>query len=73
MGTARILLLMEHFAFLLREAENVSQGGQGISELERTHWQPSSTPSHVLTDHGLVEVSGFFLLAMFSSHFIRHL
>lgn len=72
-GTAGILLLLELFAVLRREAEDISQGGKGILELGGTPWQPSSTqllPLRVLTDHGLVEHSGFLLLAMSSSHFV---
>lgn len=72
-GITGILLLVELFVFLLGEAEDISQGDQGISEHGGLPWQPSSMkllPLHVLTDHSLVEASGFLLLAMSSSHFI---
>lgn len=75
-GTAGILLLVEHYAFLLGEAEDVSQAGRGISKLRGSSWQPSSMlllPLHVLTDHSLVEASSFLLLAMSFSHFVSHL
>jgi len=64
-----------HFVFLLEEADDISMG-QGISELRGPPWQTSSMkllPLHVLTDHSLVEASGFLLLATSSSHFVGHL